>query len=69
VFTKGDVNLETNARQVAESEIANAALEDGILRQARQNAENYLYGLLRELGYPEVIFVEGTPVPGITPTP
>jgi hypothetical protein len=58
LFTKGDPNLETNARQVAEEEILNAALEDGILEQAQNNAENYLLRLMLDLGYPQVIFVE-----------
>jgi hypothetical protein len=63
LLTHGDINLETNARRVAEDEIAKAALEDGILRQANQNAENYMYRLLRDLGYPEVIFPQETPTP------
>jgi len=64
VFTHGDVNLETTARQAAEDEIEKAALEDGILDKARLNAESYLYRLFRELGYPEVIFIAPTPTPG-----
>lgn len=60
-LTRGDVNLETTARAAAEAEIRNAALEDGILDLARQNAENYLYRLLRDLGYPEVIFEGAEP--------
>lgn len=63
LLTRGDINLETSARQAAEKEIETAAYEDGILMQARQNAENYLYRLLRDLGYPEVIFIEPTPIP------
>ena len=63
LLTHGDVNLETTARQAAEKEIEKAALEDGILLQAGQNAENYLYRLFRELGYPEVIFIQPTPTP------
>lgn len=63
LLTKGDVNLETTARQAAEDEIRKAALEDGILRQADQNAENFMYRLLRDLGYPEVIFIKETPLP------
>lgn len=63
LLTRGDINLETSARQAAEKEIEIAAYEDGILLQARQNAENYLYRLLRDLGYPEVIFIEPTPIP------
>jgi len=61
----GDINLETAARQAAEVEIRNAAIEDGILIQASKNAENFMYRLLRDLGYSEVIFVR----PTATPTP
>ena len=63
LLTHGDVNLETTARRAAEDEITKAALEDGILRQANQNAENYMYRLLRGLGYSEVIFIRPTPTP------
>ena len=58
IFTHGDVDLETLARQAAEEEIEKAALEDGILEIALQNAESYLSLLFRDLGYPEVIFRE-----------
>lgn len=57
LFTHGDVNLETTARQAAEEEIRKAAIEDGILDLAGQNAESYLSRLFRSLGFPEVIFV------------
>jgi hypothetical protein len=63
VLTRGDVNLETSARQAAEQAIEESAMDDGILKLAQQNAENYLSRLLRDLGYPEVIFVQATPVP------
>lgn len=65
ILTHGDVNLETTARRVAEDEIENAAIQDGILDQAGVNAENYLYRLLRDLGFPDVIFenAEATPTP------
>jgi len=65
LFTKGDINLESTARRVAEEEIEKAAKEDGILDLARQNAENYLSRLFRNLGYSEVIFVGNIK----TPTP
>ena len=65
LLTKGDINLESSARKAAEDEIEKAAMEDGILDLARQNAETYLYRLFRELGYPEVIF---TGSPAVTPT-
>ena len=61
LLTHGNINLETEARRAAETEIEKAALEDGILDQANQNAENYLSRLLKDLGYSEVIFVQPTP--------
>jgi hypothetical protein len=61
LLTHGNINLESEARRAAEDEIGKAALEDGILEQAGRNAENYLYRLLRDLGYPEVIFLDPTP--------
>jgi hypothetical protein len=57
VLNRGDINLETTARQAAEDEILKTALEDGILDQATVNAEKALERLLEELGYDEVIFV------------
>ena len=56
LLTKGDTNLESSARRLAEDEIEKAAIEDGIMDLARQNAENYLTRLLADLAYPEVIF-------------
>ena len=56
ILTRGDIHLESEARKVAESEIEKAAKTDGILELAGKNAENYLYSLFRQLGYPEVIF-------------
>jgi hypothetical protein len=69
LLSKGDNNLETNARVAAEKEILKAALDDGILTQAQQNAESYMERMFRGLGYAEVIFVpaEGTPAPSVTP--
>lgn len=63
-LTKGDINLETTARQAAEKSIEQAALEDGILKLAQQNAENYLARFLMDIGsYSEVIFTNPTPQP------
>ena len=56
VLTKGQQDLETQARQVAEQEIRRAALEDGILDLARQNAETYLEKFFNALGYQQVVF-------------
>jgi hypothetical protein len=63
LLAQQNVNLETQARQVAEGEILKAALGDGILAMAQINAENYLMRLFRQLGYPSVIFVQPTPQP------
>jgi hypothetical protein len=62
ILTKGNIDLETSARRAAENEIEQAALDDGILSQARVNGENYLSSLFRQLGFPEVIFVQSTPI-------
>lgn len=56
LFRKSDPDLETAARQVAEKEILTAALEDGILLTAQQNAEVYMERLFNTLGYMQVIF-------------
>jgi hypothetical protein len=58
IFSQGSMELETLARQAAEDEIRQAALDDGILDLAQTNAETYIYRLLRSLGYAEVIFIE-----------
>ena len=58
LLSKGEVNLETQARQTAEDEIRKAALEDGILQQAQTNAENYLFRFFQALGYDSVIFTD-----------
>lgn len=65
LLTRGDVTLEAAARQVAEDEIRKAALEDGILEQARVNAETALDRLLRAAGIERVNFVheEASPTP------
>ena len=58
LFTKGNPQLETEARKVAEQEILKAAEQDGILDLARQNAETYLVRLFNTLGFLKVEFVE-----------
>ena len=50
LLNSGVTNLETQARQVAVQEIAKAAISDGILSQAKLNAENYLTRLFKTLG-------------------
>lgn len=58
ILRRGEVNLETLARQAAVREIEKAALADGLLEWAQLNAEAYLSRLFRSLGYPDVIFVK-----------
>ncbi|MCS6907197.1 MAG: DUF4230 domain-containing protein [Anaerolineales bacterium] len=58
LLTRGNIHLETEARQAAEEEIRKAALEDGILEQANRNAQAYLLRLFLQLGYRDVVFEE-----------
>jgi hypothetical protein len=59
LFTKGDSQLETEARQIAEEILVNAAIEHGILEKARTNAETTIREFLEGLGYTEIVFVTG----------
>lgn len=56
-LTRGNPDLETQVRRVAEQEILKAAIDDGILEQARINAESYLTRLFQGLGFEDVIFL------------
>ena len=68
-LTHGDVNLESTARQTAEDQIREAAIEDGILAQAQVNAETILTHLVTSLGYKDVEFIEAQPLPTLELTP
>ena len=56
LFTKGDAQLESDARQVAQEVLVNAALEHGILDKAEENAKVTISNFLRGVGYTEVVF-------------
>lgn len=56
IFSSPDPNLETELRRVAEREILSAALEDGILTKASENAQTVLRTLITGLGYDKVQF-------------
>lgn len=56
-LTRGDINLEATARQAAEDEIKKAAIDDGILEQARANAESFMKEFFGTLGYDQVVIV------------
>ena len=51
-----DPNLETQVRQEAERQLQNAALADGILRTAQQNAASTISSLLQGLGFEKIDF-------------
>jgi len=54
LLVEADPNLESEARLTAEQEITKAALADGILDKARQNARAEVTGLLYALGFRKV---------------
>jgi hypothetical protein len=51
-----DPNLETQVRQEAERQLQEAALADGILRTAQQNASSTISSLLQGLGFEKIDF-------------
>lgn len=51
-----DPDLETQVRQEAEHQLHDAAIADGVLKTARQNAQTTLTSLLQGLGFTEVQF-------------
>jgi hypothetical protein len=51
-----DPNLETQVRQEAERQLQEAALADGILRTAQQNATSTISSLLQGLGFEKIDF-------------
>ena len=55
LFSRADPNLETLVRQEAERDLREAALKDGILQTARQNAAATLVSLMRGLGFENVV--------------
>lgn len=56
LFTKGDDQLETEARRLAEGTMLEAALSEGILEDAQENAEQVLRQFIVSLGYTRVDF-------------
>jgi hypothetical protein len=51
-----DPNLETQVRQEAERQLQDAALADGILKTAQQNASSTISSLLQGLGFEKIDF-------------
>lgn len=56
-LTGPDPNLETQVRVEAEDKIRQAALDNGVLREARQNAEAALRKQLQLLGFRDIHFI------------
>jgi Protein of unknown function (DUF4230) len=56
VLVPTDPNLETQVRQEAERQMQQAALADGILRTAEQNATSTIRSLLQGLGFERIDF-------------
>jgi hypothetical protein len=59
LFTKGDPQLESEAREIAETVLVESALQSGILAQAESSVRLALTNLLRGLGYTDVIVTFG----------
>jgi hypothetical protein len=64
-----NMQLETAARQEAERLMLQAAIENGLLEKADENARNVLHSLLLGLGFKHVIFVKEMPTPTPAPVP
>jgi len=54
LFSSPDPNLESEVREEAERQLQQAALVDGILKSADQNARNTVTGMLTGLGFTQV---------------
>jgi hypothetical protein len=67
MLRRGDVDLETRARQHAEENIRDEAVKNGVLRVAAESGEKKMSGFLHTLGFAKVAFHsergEGSPVP------
>ncbi len=59
LFTKGDPQLEGEARRIAETVLVEGALDDGILTQAEENATVVITKFLTGLGYTDVVATFG----------
>jgi hypothetical protein len=54
LFTSPDPNLESEVREEAERQLQQAALQDGILKTADQNARSTLASMLKGFGFAQV---------------
>jgi hypothetical protein len=56
LFSAPDPNLETQVRQEAERQLQQAALQDGILKSADENARSSVQSILKGLGFEQIAF-------------
>jgi hypothetical protein len=56
LFSSPDPNLETQVQQEAERQLQQAALQDGILKSADENARNSVQSILKGLGFDRIEF-------------
>ena len=54
LFSSPDPNLESEVREEAERQLQQAALQDGILKTAEDNARSTVTGMLQGFGFHEV---------------
>jgi hypothetical protein len=54
LFTSPDPNLESEVREAAERQLQQAALADGVLKNAEQNAQSTLTSMMKGLGFEQV---------------
>jgi hypothetical protein len=56
LFSSPDPNLETQVRQEGERQLQQAALQDGILKSADENARNSVQSILKGLDFQQIEF-------------
>lgn len=64
IFTKGDRDLESEARLIAETMLREQALTAGILERATTNAKETLRAFLRGLGFDQITIIGAHDEPG-----
>lgn len=57
LFTKGDAQLESEARRIAEAYLLEEAIKAGILTEAERNATTILRNFLLSVGYTDVVIL------------
>ncbi|MDP2328138.1 MAG: DUF4230 domain-containing protein, partial [Dehalococcoidia bacterium] len=67
IFTKGDRDLESQARLAAERILREQALTMGILEHATENAKATLHAFLRGLGFEQITILGAHDEPAGTP--